>query len=127
MDPKIVLLATAIGSASCSQPTETGQTEAEPDHPWDWIPADKILADGREVYMAECSMCHNEGEEGAPALTRADEWKLRIEKGIPMLIDNAINGSSGDDGEMPARGGTPSLSDEEVSAAVHFMIASPKE
>ena len=51
--------------------------------------------------------CHNEGEEGAPALTDADEWARRATRGEATLIKRAIDGFIGDDGEMPARGGTP--------------------
>ena len=32
----------------------------------------------------------------------------------------------GEDGEMPARGGTETLSDEEVTSAVRFIIAFPR-
>jgi len=42
------------------------------------------------------------------------------------LLDHGINGFTGSDGEMPARGGTESLTDEEVTNAVKFMLATPK-
>ncbi|MEM1083795.1 MAG: c-type cytochrome [Verrucomicrobiota bacterium] len=95
----------------------------KPDHPWDLIPDQPDLVAGRQIYLAECALCHNEGEEGAPALVEAEEWKVRADKGLPVLFDHAINGFIGDDGEMPARGGTDSLSDEEVKNAVRYMLA----
>ena len=40
------------------------------------------------------------------------------EKGLEMLIQNAINGLN----VMPPRGGNPSLTDEQIRAAVEFMV-----
>ena len=109
--------------AGASLPSEK---EEEHQKPWEWIPDDPQLLAGREVYQAECSLCHDEGEEASPALTRKDEWDERTKKGEATLISHAINGFNGEDGEMPARGGTPSLTDEEVTNAVLYMIATPK-
>ena len=95
-------------------------------HPWDWVPNDPALVSGREVYLAECALCHNEGEEGAPALTRKDEWATRIATGEEALIGRAIKGFIGEDGEMPARGGSDYLTDDQVASAVRYMIATPK-
>ncbi|WP_411827186.1 c-type cytochrome [Luteolibacter sp. AS25] len=108
-----------VGEAPSSpEPAET--------HPWDWIPDDPELVAGRKVYLSECAICHDEGEESAPALTRASEWRERSQKGETVLISHAINGFRGEDGKMPARGGTPSLTDEEVTKSVLYMLATPK-
>lgn len=121
----------AIISASCQKDGQDAEAPSPPEKeehpkPWDWIPDDPKLLAGREVYMAECSLCHDEGEEASPALTRKAEWDERIKKGEATLISHAINGFRGEDGKMPARGGTPSLTDEEVTNAVLYMIATPK-
>ena len=119
-----------LALVSCQSEEETeaspSQEEEAPSHPWDWEPTDTALIAGREIYLAECAGCHNEGEEGAPALTKSKEWSKRMKQGLPTLFDHAINGFDGPDGEMPARGGTPTLSDESVRSAVRFMIESPK-
>lgn len=112
--------------SSPEETTETAPKENKPEHPWDWIPEDATLLAGREIYLMECSGCHNEGEEGAPALTKAKEWKTRSEQELAVILDHAINGFQGPDGKMPARGGTPSLTDEEVTHAVNYMLATPK-
>lgn len=104
----------------------TSAVEKSPAHPWDWQPGDSALIAGKQVYLDECASCHNEGEEGAPALTRSKEWATRSDQGLATLYDHAINGFIGPDGEMPARGGTPSLSDDEVKNAVRFMVEAPK-
>lgn len=106
--------------------TEQKPQETKSKHPWDWIPEDSALIAGREIYLIECAGCHDEGEEGAPALTKTEEWQTRSNKGLTVLLDHAINGFQGPDGKMPARGGTPSLTDEEVTNAVNYMLATPK-
>ncbi len=117
--------------SSCSEQTESDSGEAsaptvESKEPWEWIPSDPLLVSGREVYMKECSLCHNEGEESSPSLKRKSEWDLRSAKGEETLISHAINGFRGDDGKMPARGGTETLTDDEVASAVRYMLATPK-
>jgi len=121
------LTSLAILSCKPSSP-ESSQVEPEPKirHPSDWIPEDPLLLTGREIYMNECSGCHDEGEEGAPRLSRKSEWDTRLEQGHDVLLDHAINGFQGPDGRMPPRGGTPSLTDEEVTFAVNYMLATPK-
>ncbi len=112
--------------ASCREEAASTNTLKMPEkksHPWDLVPTDPVLVAGKAVYSAECGLCHNEGEESAPALTNENEWMARITKGEVVLIDHAINGFNGEDGEMPARGGTESLTDEEVASAVKFMLA----
>ena len=129
MDTKrlLPLFSCSLLLISCgeSPPPEAAETK-KPSHPWDWVPEDAELVSGRSVYLSECSMCHDEGEEGAPALTNAAEWATREAKTPEVLFDHAINGFVGNDGEMPARGGTPSLTDEQVIAAVKYMLATPK-
>ncbi|MDO4696633.1 MAG: c-type cytochrome [Neisseria sp.] len=80
-------------------------------------------ADGKKVFEGLCMACHAADSviPGVPRITRNDEWKERIAKGKEVLFKNAINGFTGPNGLMPARGGNPNLSDEEVKAAVIYM------
>jgi cytochrome c5 len=57
-----------------------------------------------------------------PQAGDAAAWAPRIEKGIETLYNNAINGFQGDMGMMPARGMNQSLSDDEVKAAVDYIV-----
>lgn len=116
------LLFVACGDPDDTPPAAEHEPEA-PAHPWDWIPADPELHAGREVYLAECALCHDEGEEGAPALGDRAQWDQRSAQDLAILLDHALNGFIGEDGEMPARGGTDTLTDEEVTRAVRFMLA----
>ena len=74
--------------------------------------------DGAGIYNNICMACHETGAAGAPI--RGDEaaWSARTEQGFATLLDHAINGI----GAMPAKGGNPNLSDEELEAAVAYMV-----
>ena len=78
--------------------------------------------DGEAVYNVACLACHGAGVAGAPKVGDAGAWEPRLAQGMEVLIEHAINGFQGDAGVMPARGGNASLSDEEVAAAVEFMV-----
>ncbi|WP_240721758.1 c-type cytochrome [Halomonas marinisediminis] len=74
--------------------------------------------DGASIYNSVCMACHETGAAGAPV--RGDEaaWGDRVEKGFATLLDHAINGFNA----MPARGGNPNLSDDEMQAAVAHLV-----
>ncbi|OZT74327.1 c-type cytochrome [Vreelandella boliviensis] len=74
--------------------------------------------DGEGIYGNVCSACHETGAAGAPV--RGDEaaWAERTEQGFATLLEHSINGI----GAMPARGGNPNLSDEEMEAVTAYMV-----
>ena len=78
---------------------------------------------GPQVYNSACIACHGNGVGGSPIVGDADAWAPRIAKGIDVLYDHAINGFNGEAGVMIAKGGRMDLSDEEVAAAVEYMVA----
>lgn len=79
--------------------------------------------DGEGIYNGLCLSCHGTGIPGIPQLGDKATWEPRIAKGMDGLYANAINGYVGESGmPMPARGGNPALSDDEVKAAVDFMV-----
>ncbi|MDP3535856.1 c-type cytochrome [Halomonas sp. M1] len=74
--------------------------------------------DGASIYDRVCMACHETGAAGAPV--RGDEaaWSERIEQGFATLLEHSINGI----GAMPARGGNPNLSDEEMEASTAYLL-----
>ena len=76
---------------------------------------------GEEVYNAACMACHTTGAAGAPKLGDVAAWADRIAQGMDVLYDVGINGLPGTG--MMAKGGCVACSDEEVSAAVDYMVA----
>jgi cytochrome c5 len=76
-------------------------------------------AAGEKIYQQVCAACHDSGAAGAPMLTDASAWKTRIAKGEQTLYKHAIHGF----GAMPPKGGNPQLSDDQVKAAVDYMLS----
>lgn len=74
---------------------------------------------GEQIVSSVCASCHAAGLMQSPKLGSADDWAPRIDKGIETLYDHAINGFN----MMPAKGGRADLTDEEVKAAVDYMVA----
>lgn len=81
-------------------------------------------ADGKAVYDQACMACHAQAVAGAPKLGDAEAWAERIAKGKETLYQHSIEGFQGETGVMPPKGGFTNLSDEEVKAAVDYMIES---
>ena len=85
-------------------------------------PASSGPKSGDEVYNSSCNACHSTGAAGAPKVGDAAAWTTRLDKGIDTVYANAINGLNG----MPAKGLCMSCSDEELKAAVDYMIENSK-
>ena len=105
-----------IGTAqaqSTSTPTQVAATETA---------ATETTVDGQKVYQASCIACHGAGIAGAPMVGNAAAWTSRIEAGADSLYTSAINGFQGSSGVMPGKGGNAALSDDEVKAAVDYMV-----
>lgn len=74
---------------------------------------------GDAVYQAICAACHAAGVAGAPKLADKSAWKPRIAQGVPTLHKHALQGLNA----MPAKGTCVACSDEEIKAAVDYMVA----
>ena len=102
-----------IGEEQIAETTAEEETEV----------ADNTTADdnvGKRVVTQVCAVCHDKGMMNSPKVGNADDWAPRLEKGMNTLYDHAINGFN----MMPERGGNPKLTDDEVKAAVDYMISS---
>jgi cytochrome c5 len=81
--------------------------------------------DGSVIFGQLCTGCHTSGAGGAPTLDQA-HWGPRVAQGKDTLYKHAIEGFTGSAGVMPAKGGNPSLSDEQVKATVDWMVGNLK-
>jgi cytochrome c5 len=81
--------------------------------------------DGSVIYNNLCTGCHTSGAGGAPTLTAAG-MGARAGKGMDLLYQHAIEGFTGTAGVMPAKGGNPALTDEQVKVTVDWMMANIK-
>ena len=77
--------------------------------------------DGSVIYGNLCAGCHTSGAGGASKMVRAD-WTARLAQGADTLHRHAIEGFTGATGVMPAKGGNPALTDEQVIATVDWMV-----
>jgi len=79
----------------------------------------KLAADaGKKTYDSYCMACHTTGVSGAPKIGDKGVWKTRSKSGVKTLIEHAIKGFK----LMPAKGGCASCSNDEVTAAVKYML-----
>ncbi|MEX2517141.1 MAG: c-type cytochrome [Gammaproteobacteria bacterium] len=106
-------------------PEPAAETEEMPEETMVAAADDVEGADaGRSVYEGLCISCHNGAIPGIPKIGDAEAWAPRIEQGMDTLYKHAIEGYIGTSGmPMPAKGGDPNLSDDQVKAAVDYMVA----
>ena len=73
---------------------------------------------GKQVVESVCGSCHLKGVKGAPRIGDKKAWGKRASQGLTSLTDHALKGIR----EMPAHGGSLSLSDLEIARAVAYMV-----
>jgi len=71
-----------------------------------------------QIYNTACMACHATGVAGAPKTGDVAAWAPRIAQGDDVLFEHATKGFKG----MPPRGGSSQLTDEDVTAAIDFMV-----
>jgi cytochrome c5 len=103
---RFLILVIAV-AAGCAQQDGNAST----------TPAQGMLP-GQQAYENVCATCHAQGLNGAPAIGDREAWADRSELWVAVLEEHAKEGYLA----MPARGGDPTLSDQEVSAAAEYML-----
>jgi cytochrome c5 len=83
-----------------------------------------MAADGKGTYTKACASCHATGAANAPKFGDKAAWAPRIKTGMPALYNTALKGKPGT--AMMPKGGNASLSDDDVKAAVDYMVAAAK-
>lgn len=134
----LALLVSACGKseapAPAAEPAAAAEAPATPAAPAEAAPAPETASAapdaaaagdeaGKKTYGATCALCHASGLAGAPKPGDKAAWGPRIAQGKDTLYTHALEGYTGAAGAMPARGGNTSLSDDDVKAAVDYMVA----
>ncbi len=123
----LAALLAACGGQESGTPAASAPAPAAPAAaPVAAAPAPAANPAGESVYKKTCALCHAAGVAGAPKPGDKAEWAARIAQGDETLYKHAIEGFTGEKGMMPPRGGGSSLSDDEVKAAVDYMVAKSK-
>lgn len=73
---------------------------------------------GEDAYRLACARCHDEGRNGAPAITDASAWAGRSWLWEAVLFEHVRNGF----GNMPAKGGFETLDDTSAERAAEYMM-----
>jgi cytochrome c5 len=81
-----------------------------------------LAADGKAVYDKTCVACHASGVANAPKLGDKAAWAPRVATGKDALFASVIKGK----GAMPPKAGAADLKDDDIKAAIEFMLASVK-
>ncbi|VVE70707.1 cytochrome C [Pandoraea captiosa] len=77
---------------------------------------------GKKLYDTVCMACHASGVMNAPKFGDKAAWAPRIATGIDTLHNAAIKGLNA----MPPKGGAANASDDDVKAAVDYMVSAAK-
>lgn len=73
---------------------------------------------GRAVYERVCAECHDTGQGGAPVTGEPAGWSDRSPLWQAVLYEHAETGYL----DMPAKGGHPELTEQQVEAAAEYML-----
>lgn len=77
----------------------------------------KAERSGEEIVNQSCAACHGTGLMSSPKIGDSAAWQARIALGYETLTKHAVEGIR----TMPARGGNPDLTDNEIAKAVAYM------
>ena len=77
---------------------------------------------GAELFKKTCAMCHQTGVAGAPKLGDKAAWAPRVATGKDALLSSVIKGK----GAMPPKAGAADLKDDDLKAAIDYMLAAVK-
>ena len=77
---------------------------------------------GKALFESTCQVCHGAGVAGAPKFGDKAAWAPRIATGLPALYASVLKGK----GAMPPRGTAASATDDQIKAAVQYMVSAAK-
>jgi len=80
--------------------------------------ATKYPANGKDIYVENCSVCHNEGKNGAPKIGDKAAWDALLTNNIDVLLRNALHGK-----QHPENGGCKECTTGEIMEAIKYMIS----
>lgn len=108
-DPALAQAEVQAGEAAAEQDAADGQIV---------ISADAQTV-GKQLYESVCMACHAAGVAGAPKIGDSADWAPYIATGMDTMLAVSITGK----GAMPPRGGAANATDDQLRAAIEYMIA----
>ncbi|MFU2050339.1 c-type cytochrome [Bordetella hinzii] len=77
---------------------------------------------GEKLYKSTCFACHGTGVANAPKFGDKAAWAPYVATGIDTMVKVALTGK----GAMPPKGGAANASEEDIRAAVEYMVNAAK-
>ncbi|OZI43408.1 c-type cytochrome [Bordetella genomosp. 4] len=77
---------------------------------------------GEKLYKSTCFACHGAGIAGAPKFGDKAAWEPYIKTGVDAMVKVAMQGK----GAMPPKGGAANASEDDIRAAVEYMVNAAK-
>jgi len=77
---------------------------------------------GEQLYKTACFACHATGVANAPKFGDKAAWEPYIKTGMDAMVKVAMTGK----GAMPPKGGAANASEDDIRAAVEFMVNAAK-
>jgi len=79
-------------------------------------------ATGQKIYKQSCQACHANGVANAPKPGDKAAWAPRIATGMDAMLATAKKGK----GAMPPKGTCMGCSDDDLKAAIEYMVSQSK-
>ena len=77
---------------------------------------------GEQIVKATCATCHPAGVANAPKPGDKAAWAPRMKLGMDAMVQSVVKGK----GAMPPKAGNAALTEDEIKAAVDYLVASAK-
>lgn len=77
---------------------------------------------GEQLYKSTCFACHGTGVANAPKFGDKAAWAPYIATGVDTMVKVALTGK----GAMPPKGGAMNASEDDIRAAVEYMVNAAK-
>jgi cytochrome c5 len=112
--------APAAAPAPAAKPAAAAPAAAAPAAPAQTAAA--VNPAGEKLYKTTCFACHSTGVAGAPKFGDKSQWDKYIQTGEDEMVKTAISGK----GAMPPKGGAANASEDDIRAAVRYMVSNAK-
>ena len=77
---------------------------------------------GEKLYKSVCFACHATGVANAPKFGDKAAWEPYIKTGMDAMVKVAMQGKP----PMPPKGGAANASEDDIRAAVQYMVNAAK-
>ena len=109
-----------VGSSCMETDDMCGDVAVPPPPPEPAVAEAAVPLTGEQIYDRFCFACHATGVGDAPLLHDAEQWAPRVAKGMESMLQTSMTGL----GAMPPKGTCMACSEEEMVAAIEYLIGS---